>query len=253
MGNRLSLEKIEMMKAKYYWIILFLVWSNSCSDDSLFNSGVVKTKVIDISKFTTIEVESIFEIELVSDTIYRIYVTGGENLQPLIKTEVKEEVLYLSHTIKNNWSRNYEKVKLKIHTRPFSRINVRKPVKIFNNDIYKGNEFSLVDFGKYCELDMNVDVDNCLVAMSSDNFGRFKVKGNAGYAQIWGWGSCVVRADSLVTGNCYVLHRGIGNVYVNVTGNLDVLLQFSGNIYYKGLPAVINVQDSSGTGKLINF
>lgn len=241
------------MKATYFCIIFFFIWSTSCVDDTLFNGGAITTEVTDIPQFSTIEVESIFEIELVTDTVTRIYKICGENLLPHVKTEVKEGVLYLKHTIKGDWSRSYEKVKLKIHTPPFSGINVRRPVKIFNKDIYKGNTFSLVDFGKYCELDVHVDVNYCLVAMSSDNFGRFKLKGKATDAQIWGWGSCVVRADSLITENCYVLHRGIGNVYVNVTGKFDVLLQFSGNVYYKGLPNIVNFQDTSGTGKLIKL
>jgi hypothetical protein len=140
-------------------------------------------------------------------------------------------------------------VKLEIHTGPFSRINVRQPVKIWNTKVYKGPSFSLVDFGKYCELDMRVDVDYCHVGMSSDNFGQFRIRGNARQGDFWGWGSCTVRADSLFTEQCSVLHRGIGNVFVNASGQLDVSLQSSGNVYYSGNPTRIN-KIQQGTGNI---
>lgn len=229
-------------------LLLFFLSGFSCIDEALFNSGATLTRTTPVPAFSTIEAESTFDIEIVRDTVTKIVVTCGEHLHPFINISVKDDILYLSHDITNNWSRKYQRVKLEIHTGPFSRINVRHPVRIFNNDVYKGEAFAIVDFGKYCELDMTVDVDYCVVAMSSDNFGQFKVRGKAVHAQIWGWGSCSVKADSLLTDNCSVLHRGIGNVYVNTSGQLDVSLESSGNVYYSGNPSKINIIQRLGTG-----
>lgn len=172
-------------------LVVIIFAGTSCIDEGLFNSGKVVTKSIDLPGYETIEAESTFEIEIVPDSVNKVYVTCGENLHPFMKISVRDNVLYLKHEIKNNWSRKYEKVKLVLHTQPFSRINVRKPVKIFNHKIYKAPSFTIVDFMKYCELDVNVDVDYCLIAMSSDNFGQYRVKGRASNTEIWGWAPAV--------------------------------------------------------------
>lgn len=238
------------MKNFFLLIIIVSLLQVSCRDEALFNSGVTTVDTLNLSEFTRIEVQNTFEIELVADTVNKVLVSCGENLQKSIKIKVVDNILYLDHDINNNWSRQYEKVKLKLHSRPFSEIYVRKPVKIFNRDVFKGSSFLLVDFEKYTELDINLDVEFCGILMSSDNFGQYKVKGKAKEASIWGWGSCFVYADSLFTHNCTVLQRGMGDVYVNASDNLNVSIQFTGNVFYTGNPSNISVEDSLGSGKL---
>ncbi len=238
------------MKLRHCLYIVILLLITSCIDEALFNGGEVVSRSIDLPDYSTIEVESTFEIELLSDTVNKVVVKCGENLFPYIKAEVAGDVLYLKHEIKNVWSRKYDRVKLELHTKPFGRINVRKPVKIYTNKVYKAPTFSFVDFMKYSELDILIDVDYCVIGMSSDNFGQFKVKGHAKRGELYGWGSCSVRADSLLTEYCYVLHRGMGNVFVNTTGQLDADIQFTGNVYYTGNPGQINLK-RTGSGNLI--
>ncbi|HEX3008193.1 MAG TPA: DUF2807 domain-containing protein [Bacteroidales bacterium] len=238
------------MRSRYLIVVTFLVIVSSCIDDALFNGGPTKTQEISLADFSVIEAKNTFEIELVSDTVNKALVTCGANLHQFIGVKVVNDILYLDHDIKNSWSRDYEKVKIELHTKPFSSINVRKPVKLTTKGIYKAPGFSIVDWGKYTEMDVNLDVDYCAIIMSSDNFGQFKAKGKAGNADIWGWGSCFVRADSLITSNCNVLHRGMGNVFVNATNSLNVSIEFSGNVYYSGNPAQVNIQNHSGSGSL---
>ncbi len=236
---------------KPIYTIFVLVFFVACTDDAFFNAGPTVTNEIALPGFDVIEAQNMYELELVNDTVNKIQITCGKNLQSHLDVKVVDNILYLNHDVKNTWSRKYEKIKLKLYSRPFSRINVRQPVKIFNKDIYKGPAFTLVDWGKFSEVDMNVDVEYCLIAMSSDNFGNFKVKGKAATATFWGWGSCLVRADSLITNNCTVLHRGMGNVYVHAVDQLNVSIEFSGNIYYTGNPSNLVIDNHTGSGMLV--
>lgn len=234
----------------YKYIILVIFLYTSCTKDALFDAGREKTKIISLQDFSVIEAENTFEIELVSDTVNQVYITCGENLFESIHINVSDGVLHMNHNISQNWSRKYKKVKLELHTKPFQRINIRKPIKFFNRSAYVGASFSLVDWGKFSEVDVQVNVDYCLIAMSSDNFGDFKVKGKAINAEIWGWGSCATRADSLETINCNVLNKGMGDIYVNVKSQLNVSIDFTGNVYYTGNPQEIILQSKKGSGNL---
>jgi hypothetical protein len=89
--------------------------------------------------------------------------------------------------------------------------------------------------------------------MDSDNFGRFKLKGQTYSAYFEGWGSCQVRADSLAVSNdCFVKHRGMGDIYVNALSLLSVSLEYTGNIYYTGNPPQI-IEKELSSGRLIKM
>jgi hypothetical protein len=87
--------------------------------------------------------------------------------------------------------------------------------------------------------------------MTSDNFGTFTVKGKAGNANLWGWGSAVVHADSLISQTCLVKHRGFGDVYVNVLNQLNVSLEFTGNVYCVTNPTKVVIEKKTSSGELL--
>jgi hypothetical protein len=203
--------------------------------------------------FSTLDFKSIFDVVLVQDTVNKILVTCGKNLQSYVSIGVSNDVLMLSQDTKFNWSRKYEKIQLEIHLTAIPNILIHEPVNLKSKSILKGDSFFLVDLGKVSEVDVTVDVNTCAVYMTFDNFGSFKVKGKCNYAEFWGWGSSIVRADSLIATNCDVLQRGIGNVYVNVTNQLSVSLNYSGNVYYTGNPAEIIIKEQKSTGQLIKM
>jgi hypothetical protein len=194
-----------------------------------------------------------FDIVLVQDTLNKVLVTCGKNLQSYVSIGVVNNILSLEQHTKNNWSRKYEKIQLEVHLIDIPALYIHEPSNIKNKGILKSTDFTLCDFGKFSEVDLNIDVNSCGIYMTSDNFGYFKIKGKCVYLDAWGWGSSVVRADSLKAENCNVLQRGIGSVYVNTSNELKVSLEYSGNVYYTGNPSSIIVEEQKSTGQLIKM
>ena len=220
----------------------------------MFDNGITTTREVKIEEiFSAINVNSMFDIVLVQDTINKVRVTCGKNLQSLVYVGVIKDILSFEQDTKYNWSRKYEKIRLEVHLITIPPIYIHQPSSIKNKGILKSSDFTLVDLGKFSEVDLNVDVNTCGIYMSSDNFGYFKIKGKCVYLDLWGWGSSIVRADSLKAENCSVLQRGIGNVYVNTSNELKVSLEYSGNVYYTGNPSSIIVEEQKSTGQLIKM
>ena len=235
------------------FLLLLPLFFSSCNK-ALFDAGDTVTKEIKIdSSFTTIHVGNIFDIVLVNDTVNKVLVTCGENLLPYVSIEVKDGVLYLNHSVKETWSRSYQRIKLEVHLTFGPHIDIHEPVSLKTKGIFKCDNFTIVDWWKVSEVDVNIDANFCGIYMSSDNFGYFKVKGKTQNADIWGWGSAYVHADSLVAQNCHVLQRGMADVYVNVTGQLSVALEFTGDVYYTGNPAQVIIEKQTSSGKLIKL
>lgn len=234
------------------FITMLLLLAVSCNK-ALFNAGDTITTTVKVEQaFSIVDIENIFDITLVNDTVNLVEITCGENLQSYVSVNVKDGILYLNHTVKQNWSRSYEKIKLKVHLTFGPRIDIHKPVSLKTQGAFKCDNFTIVDWWKVSEVDVDLDVNFCGIYMSSDNFGYFKVRGKAQFADIWGWGSARVMADELVVaGNCHVTQRGMADVYVNVNGQLGVSLEFTGNVYYRGNPNQITIEQQTSTGRLI--
>jgi len=247
------LKKHILKILQVFSLILLILAFVSCKD-GLFDSGITVTRENKIEQpFSSIDFKNIFDVVLVQDTVNKVLVTCGKNLQSYVSIGVINDVLTLDQDTKFNWSRKYQKINLEIHFSTIPQIIIHAPVNIKSKDNLKGDSFLLVDYEKLSEVDIAMDVNSFYLYMSFDNFGYFKFKGNCNYASLWGWGSCTVRADSLMTADCDVLQRGIGSVYVNVSNQLTVSLDYSGNVYYTGTPASIIIKEQKSTGQLIKI
>ncbi|RPH33525.1 MAG: hypothetical protein EHM93_04385 [Bacteroidales bacterium] len=245
-----------MKKYSHLWhnIILILLLSlYSCKKEGLFNAGETVSREVPLADIiNNIEIQAMFDITLVQDTINKAIVVCGENLQHNIDIYIKDEILYLQSSVKYNWSRSYKKVELELHLISIPAINVRNPVYITTRDTFKTNEFYLIDWEQFTELDITLDVNNCAIAVSSENFGHYTIKGKAKSATFNDWGSAFIDAKGMQVKNCIVSQKSIGDVYVYVTDELRVSFKSTGRVFYYGDPKIIVEEQSSNT-KLIRL
>jgi hypothetical protein len=240
------------MRIVNYIILTLTIFCFTQCKDEFLNSGDTVTKEFRITEpFNNIEITADFDIELVQDTVNKAIVTCGENLMNDVHVTAENNNLTLAHDAKYNWSRDYSKIQVKLHLKSISYINVRKPCHIFTTDTFKTDNFYFVDWGKFTEMDVCLDVYNMQIAMSSDNFGRYTLKGKAVNVLLWQWGSAFILADSMKIQNCNVVHKSAGDVYVNVAKELQVSLKSVGNVYCSSKPDTVIITEQLSTGKLI--
>jgi hypothetical protein len=236
-------------------LILFMlltVIALSACDKSLFDSGHETNREIVINDaFTKLDFQNIFDVTMVQDTVNKVIITCGENLQNKVSATVSNGTLTLDHNEKYSWSRKYKHIQAEIHIVSIPAISIHAPISLTSIDTLKGETFWLLDYGKFSDINVTLNVKACDVYMTSDNFGIFKIKGKCETADLWGWGSALVRADSLVSKQCHVKHRGFNDVYVNATEQLTVSLEYTGNIYYTGNPKTITIEQKLSSGSLI--
>lgn len=221
------------------FILIILQLVISCKD-GLFNAGEIVSREVPLGvSIKNIEIQAMFEITLVQDTINKAIVVCGENIQHSIDIYIKDEILYLKSSEKYNWSRSYSKTKLELHLIYIPTINVRNPVYITTKGTFKTYEFFLIDWEQFTELDVTLDVHNCAIDVSSEDFGHYNIKGNAESATFNNKGSAFIDARGMQVKNCIVSQKSIGDVYVNVIDNLNVSFKSTGKVYYYGDPRII--------------
>lgn len=236
-------------------LVLFIpIFFTSCEKNAFFNAGEVITREILLENYISdIEVNTMFDITLVQDTINKALVTCGENLQPDIEIFVKNDTLYLNNSVKYKWSRSYDKIKLDLHLKSIPQLTIWKPVYITTRDTFKTNSFFLIDWGMFTELDVNINVNSCYIDVSSENFGHYTLKGKAVNAFFLGWGSSFFYAEGLQVQNCIVKQRSIGDIYINVLNELNVTIETTGKVYYYGNPSTIVINNRFSEDQLIHL
>jgi len=238
---------------KLLLIILILCSLISCERGALFNAGEIEKREIPLyGKITAIEVNTMSEITLVQDTINKAIVTCGKNLQPDIEIYLKDNILHFDNTIKYSWSRSYEKIKLELHLISIPQLNTWKPAFISTKDTFKTYEFFLVNWGKFTEIDVTLDANNCAIDVSNEDFGHYSIKGKSISSTFNVKGSSFIYADELQVQNCTVKQTSIGDIYVNVSNLLTVSIESTGKVYYYGNPVIIMKNDFSKS-KLIHL
>jgi hypothetical protein len=233
--------------------ITFLLFALvACEDSSLFDAGEIETRehLID-DNFNLIEVLSIFDIVLVTDTVNKVVVTCGRNLHSNVNIYRESDTLFLENTENNKWTRNYEKIKLSVHLVNIPLINARSPIKVTSSDTLKTDYFHFVGWSKFSDVDVTIDVKSFQLWMSHDNFGSYNISGKSENTYINCWATASVKTDKLISQSCTVVHKGIADITVRVVTNLTVSLESRGNIYYYGGPSSILIENRLSTGMLI--
>lgn len=257
----LSVTKSDVSKPRRttsYRIIVFilsgtLMLFSACEKIILNNPG----KQVSVSKlitpFSEIAIYDIFDIEIKSDSIYSLRLTGYSDYLENISFTIDSGILKISDNNNYKWLADYPRTKIAIGFPKIGTFWVEAPVHLISLDTLKLDRFELVSRGKTAEIDLTLDVNSLVLWTGSLDFGYYVLKGKAKSSFIWHQGNSIVDAKELESNNCEVYNFSIGNSFVNAITKLKVHLYSSGNIFYRGDPGEINIAEQSNKGKLIRL
>ncbi len=240
------MKNLLLIRTRVIFIIMLFL-GMGCEKSPFFNAGEETSFLIELEDFSILEIHDIFEITLHNSEENYLKVHTGENLLSKLNIYVEDGKLFLKDGNKYNWSRNYDKIRIDLYTSDLSRINIRSSVSIHTQSVFKTELLSIVDFEKYSEIDMELEVNSFSIFVSSDNAGMYTFKGSAASASIRPWGSCFIYADELKISRASVRHSSIGDVHLFVTEQLKVSMDEKGRLFYKGNPEVVIENQTRGT------
>lgn len=233
-------------------LTLLILTCFSCDKSALFDAGELTSREFLLpNKPLFLESQNIFDMKLIPDTINKIVVTCGSNLQKFVSVSIGKDTVVLSHSIKNSWSRQYERVKLEYHVNQDIRIQANAPLKLFSTDTLHANIFVFADWTKLSEVDVKVHVHTCVLVNAPGHFGSIKASGKSDYIYLANHGSCIINTGDLITDVAEVQQQGSGDIFLQATSQLKVSIESTGNIYYKDAEPKIIIEKQTSSGKLI--
>lgn len=220
---------------------VMLAFLASC--DCIQGNGHVVTKSAKVGTFTSIDLQTDADVELVNDSSSTIYINGESNIIENVKFDIQGGKLKI-------WSdecfSNHETIKLKV---PIGSSKLEE-VKLSGSGEFRSSapvKSDKVSFILNGSGDIDLAVDGGEVYGKINGSGRLALKGNAKSSEMVINGSGDIDASDLVSENAKADINGSGNCKVNATGSLKATIRGSGDIYYKGTATVSTSIMGSGS------
>jgi len=124
-------------------------------------------------------------------------------------------------------------------------------INLFGSGNFQANSLNMDEL-KIASLgsgDINSSFDTHDLSIESRGSGNANFAGSTTNYLISLNGSGNIYSKTVIADSCIVRSDGSGDITINVTAFLDVIIKGSGNVYYSGDPVI--VQNITGSGQLI--
>ena len=237
------------------FILLGLIPLISCKKqnecDCLKSYGYIVTDTRNLSSFNTLQSFDKIEVYYTQDTTATTctaQVVTGKHLLANISTEVVDGVLQIkNHNMCNFVRGSHNEVTVYV-TAPHVQYFIQDGVgnMYASNTIQEPN----LDYNIRNSGDIHLVVNAGTVTGHLFGIGDIYLSGKSGKHLVNATGECFINANDLQTNYCFIVYKSTGEAHVNVNGELDAVLNYTGNIYYTGGASVVH-KTATSSGDLI--
>lgn len=237
----------------YFFSFLFSAFVFSCKKENMgdcFKStGKISTEHRTATPFDTIASYDNVNVFLINDTFFDIKVEAGENLIPLIETEIKNNTLFIRNNNKCNWVRSFSTPINVYVTSP-------APGAVYNEgtgNIKSLNTISgrtlIIKMTNSGDVDLQLDIPHLMVNISAAN-GNLYLSGKTPLSEIFCIGTTLVFAENFETERTFITTFGTGDMHVSASQDVGANIHWIGNIYYSGNASILYANYHS-SGRLV--
>lgn len=229
----------------------------SCKKENSIGCFVSSGKEISIIReldpFTEIELNHVFEIYLIQDSSSFVEIIAGENLMDGIVSNVIDGRLLIDNNNTCNWMRGYSKIlTVRIHCQNFELLTINGECDVFSEGIIQMDTFFIDVNSGACLCDISINAKLIKLKVHAGT-GKFTIKGECKSSYVYSHGNAHVFQENLIAERLQIYNNSTGDARINVSNFLHVEFLGRGNIYYKGNPSEIIIQEQYGEGELIKI
>jgi hypothetical protein len=226
-------------------IAIFSIILSSCTKDRINGSGNVITETRSISALTDVDVSGDFEIHLKQAATTTLTINAEDNIMGVIETGVRGNTLYVR--VKDRTSLHHHKpMKVYIQSPIFQRVQFDGSGTIDNQDTIHTSLFKF-ELNGSGDGWMVLDVNDLTTTINGS--GKMVLKGSANTHNSEINGSGEIAGIDLEVQKSTITISGSGDHSAFVRKNLDVRINGSGEVYYKGEASLVT--NIKGSGKVI--
>ncbi len=226
-----------------------LLLLSSCGDDNYFikGSGNNVENTRQPSSFTGISLCISANVEVYKDSVYRVVLTGQQNILNVIETRVNGDELIIGLQ-RGTSIRKHNPITIKVYMPSIKKVNISGSGSVSYIDEFNSNDLNTIVSGSG-SITCRGTVSNRFTAnISGSGNIRHTGTGNCSSADYTISGSGNIYAEWLKVDNVNAKISGSGDMWIDAERQLDASISGSGSIHYRGTP---NKNISiSGSGKV---
>lgn len=239
---------------KIYSAIFFLsCFFISCEKNGcLEETGALVKTMRSAGPIREIRLYDNIDLVLKQDTVEKILVVAGKSLEPFIETSFEKDVLTIRNNMQCKWLRN-----------PSEAITVYVSVKNLEKLDYEGsghvsseNTIMAENITFYSELGAgNIDLElkaRQTFSYIMDENSDMRLRGTSDVLWTYTNSRGSIDFSEFEVKKMVIEYGGVRDATIHVTEELDAILYFHGNVYFKGNPVITQNRQHS-TGKLIRI
>ena len=241
------------MKKFNLLILIFLAFSCRKPDERACfkKSGELAIKVYEFGAFNQLHLKEHLTYKLVQDSTNKVLVRGGKNLLNFVEVRSENGLLTIENKNRCNYLRSYEIPEVEIHYTKLINILFEGTERLYNEDTLITDYLTLTLRDGAGHMDLNVQAID-INAINTHGWGSLTLKGETQTLRGHLMGDGKFDFSQITSTNQVKLITASSmDQQVNAAGiPLSVELNGIGNVYYYGLPSLIN-NVQYGSGKLI--
>ena len=217
----------------------------------LGSAGSVITVTRNLSAFNKLVLDSKINLVLTQSTMNKIEITAPKNIEPNITSIVKGDSLSIKNEGDCGWMRNPdETVTVHLYFTTLRDINYKGSGNITNTDTLRLEHLHVESFTGAGNIELTVANIYTGIYIMLESAG-VKMHGKTDVCFTYTNARGLADMRDFIVKKMVIEYGGLADTYVHVTEDLNAILYYKGNIYYKGNP-VISQNISYSSGKLIN-
>ena len=236
-------------KLKRYAFIIVLPLLISCDDR--YEEADFSTA---LPPFDEIHLNSVFDVYLISDSIYSIKIAGDERTIKNISFKVENRALSITNNSKVKWlTPDDNKVSVYITSNQLRGIFISETCKIETLNPLVSDDLSVVihPAPKLSHINLELDCGNFLYWNNFQCGGKLTLRGSVTNLALYSFALMSIEANSLVANNALIENNSKGDCEVWVSDKIEYSIRNIGNIYLHGKPGEIVLGERTSTGQLI--
>ena len=247
------LIKIKRFAVAISAVVISITFSG-CEKDSfcncLQNTGANASETRALSAFNSIEMNQNVDIIVRKGTEPKVVVTAGKNLLDGVRTKVENGKLYITNENKCNWLRDFKnKFTVEVYYQDLFFLTTRGSGNFGCADTINSAEFQVDNWNGSGTINL---ILNCNEARFKLHTGPADINasGTTEVLYVYTAGNGYVRAAALESEYTYITTKSTGDTEVQSAKELEAIIEYQGDVYYKGNPPIVRPV-ITGSGKLL--
>ena len=219
--------------------------------NSIHGSGDLIDVAREVDPFHSVILNTVGNVNLTFGVEQSVVVEVDHNLLKFVTTDVTGGVLVIDRNVPNDVKVTGQSLTVDVTMSSLRSLTLDESgVGSFATD---SSEFQVdnvnLDLIGLGNMDLELEVGQQLLLQLS-GVGNVTLWGSANRFDCEHSAVGNVEAFDLAVNNCTVVSSGVGDTKVNVTSSLDVTIDSTGSVYYKGRPSIDSL--ITGSGQLID-